>query len=195
VEPGYIRDVRQAGYKDMSVADLTQLASYHVSPELLKGLKAQGYDLQVKDVVQLGSYGVSGDYMADLKKAGLEKLPVKDIVQLRSYGVPAQYIADTRSLGYKFSIDEIVRLHYVRRQRIGTAPPARLRQKGPDGGRDIEAADAIAQKQRLHHSATKPQPKPLTAETAGAQKIRQEKQKQGLDFRTKIVASREDSDG
>lgn len=111
VEPGYIREIRQAGYKDLSVADLTQLSSYHVSPELLKGLKAQGYDLPIKDVVQLGSYGVSGEYMESLKSAGLEKLPVKDIVQLKSYGVPARYIADTRSMGYKFSIGEIVRLH------------------------------------------------------------------------------------
>src|SRR5258708_6386093 len=40
------------------------------------------------------------------------------------------------------------------------------------------------QKQNLKHSATQPQPKPLTAETAGGRRDTQENRRQELDFRT-----------
>lgn len=134
----YIREVHQAGYRDLSVQDFVDMRIHGVSTEFIRDLKAAGYNITARQLIELRIHGVSSDYLRELKNYGLHpdasglvqmrihgvspeylkglqdggygNLSVDQIVQLRIHGVSMDFVKDAKTLGYRFTASELVEL-------------------------------------------------------------------------------------
>jgi hypothetical protein len=134
----YVREARQAGYRDFTADDYAQLRIHGVNTDFLRELKAAGYDLHSGDITQLRIHGVDSEYirkvksyglkplasdltqmrihgvtpeyLKGLKDAGYENLQAEEVDQLRIHGVDTDFVQQTRSLGYDFTPEELAQL-------------------------------------------------------------------------------------
>jgi hypothetical protein len=134
----YVREARQAGYRDFTADDYAQLRIHGVDTDFLRELKAAGYDLRTGDITQLrihgvdseyirkvASYGlkpaasdltqmrihgVTPEYLKGLKDAGYENLQAEEVDQLRIHGVGTDFVQQARGLGYDFTPEELAQL-------------------------------------------------------------------------------------
>jgi hypothetical protein len=170
VDPDYIRDVQETGYRRLSAQDYVDMKIHGVAPVFLRDLKGAGYDLSSKqvtelrihgidsdylrelrdyglrpeasDLVQLKIHGVTPEYLKGLKDAGYESLRAEQITKLRIHGVGTDFIEEARALQYDFSPDELTNL------RIHGVDGRYLRRLRDSGMRNLKA-DQI-QKLKMH---------------------------------------------
>jgi hypothetical protein len=166
----YMRDMQQAGYRNLTAQNYIDLRIHGVSPEFVRDLKAAGYDISAQQVIELRIHGVSSEYLRDLKDYGLRphaselvelrihgvspeylkglkdagygNLGAKNITDLRIHGVSTEFIRDAKDLGYSFTAQELVGL------RIHGVDGAYLRRLRDSGLKNLNA-DQI-QQLRIH---------------------------------------------
>jgi len=134
----YLREARQAGYRDFTADDYVQLRIHGVGTDFLRELKAAGYDLrtgeitqlrihgvdseyirrvasyglkpQASDLTQMHIHGVTPEYLKGLKDAGYDNLQAEEVDQLRIHGVETDFVQKARRLGYNFTPQELAQL-------------------------------------------------------------------------------------
>lgn len=109
VDSNYIREARDAGYKDFTAKDYTEMRIHGVSTAFLKDLKKSGYNLRASEIAELRIHGVNSEFIAELKNAGYD-LPARQIAELRIHGVSPQYMRDLKMYGLKPSASDLTQL-------------------------------------------------------------------------------------
>jgi hypothetical protein len=109
VDSNYIRETREAGYKDFIAKDYTEMRIHGVSTAFLKDLKKSGYNLNAHEIAELRIHGVSSEFIAELKNAGYD-LPARQIAELRIHGVSPDYIRSLKTYGLKPSASDLTQL-------------------------------------------------------------------------------------
>ncbi|QOY88623.1 hypothetical protein [Paludibaculum fermentans] len=114
VSGDYIREAREAGYRDFSARDYTQLRIHGVNTDFLRDLQRAGYNLPAGDITELRIHGVSAEFAKDLKSAGYD-LPTRQITELRIHGVSSDYLRDLRTYGLRPEAGDLkeLRIHGV----------------------------------------------------------------------------------
>jgi beta-lactamase regulating signal transducer with metallopeptidase domain len=104
----FIEEMAALGYTNLSV-DLIALRTFGVSAQLVRELKAYGYDkVSVKELTRLAAVGVTGQFIKDLKAAGIEQVPIESLARLAMHGVSPSLIKELADLGYKnLSADQL----------------------------------------------------------------------------------------
>ncbi|PYT27354.1 MAG: hypothetical protein DMG57_18625 [Acidobacteria bacterium] len=105
----YIREARQAGYKDLTAQDYVEMRIHGVETDFLRDLKSFGYNLQARDIVELRIHGVSSEFVGGLKQAGYD-LSAKQITELRIHGVDSEYLRELKSYGLQPGATDLVQL-------------------------------------------------------------------------------------
>ncbi|WP_321471000.1 hypothetical protein [uncultured Paludibaculum sp.] len=114
VNTDYLRQLREAGY-NLSAPDITELRIHGVPAEFVKELKGAGYDISSRQIAELRIHGISSDYLRDLKAFGLHPDP-SDLKELRIQGVSPDYLKGLKDCGYgSLPVREIteLRIHGV----------------------------------------------------------------------------------
>lgn len=102
VSAGFVRQLAEVGYRDLPADDLVRFRIHGVSPELVRSLAALGLkNLKGDDVVRLQVHGVTPESIRKLGDAGYRNLEVDDLVRFRIHGVTPEYIAELVRLGYR----------------------------------------------------------------------------------------------
>ena len=84
----YIKDLNDAGYDHLTVAQLVKLDQYDIDPGYIKNLGYSGYNhLTVDQLIQLSTYDVDAGCIKDLKIAGYDHPTVDQLIKLRVRGV------------------------------------------------------------------------------------------------------------
>ncbi|MGC4049278.1 MAG: hypothetical protein QM757_07155 [Paludibaculum sp.] len=114
VSADYIREAREAGYRDFSARDYTQLRIHGVNTDYLRDLQRAGYNLAANDITELRIHGVPAEFAKELKSAGYD-LAARQITELRIHGVSSDYIRDLKTYGLRPEPGDIkeLRIHGV----------------------------------------------------------------------------------
>lgn len=114
VSGDFIREVRDAGYRNFGVQDFKQLRIHGVNAEYLRDLQRAGYNLPANDITELRIHGVPVEFAKELKAAGYD-LPTRDITELRIHGVSSDYVRDLKTYGLRPEARDLkeLRIHGV----------------------------------------------------------------------------------
>ncbi len=105
----YVREVQQAGYRNLSAQDFIDMRIHGVTTAFIGDLKSAGYNLTSAQIIELRIHGVTTDFVRELKNAGYD-LTSSQIVELRIHGVDASYMRDLKAYGLQPSASDMVQL-------------------------------------------------------------------------------------
>ncbi len=92
VDPGYARDMAEAGLRNLDEEDLIKAKTIGLSPNYVRGLVRAGLPPDIDDFVQLKSVGVPVDYVASINRSG-HRGDADKIVQMWAVGVKPEDMA------------------------------------------------------------------------------------------------------
>ena len=80
MNPSYVRELGELGYRGLDMKMLVALRSQGVNPDYVRELKELGYGgLAPGQLIELRAQGVTPSYVRELKEAGFEKLTVEEL--------------------------------------------------------------------------------------------------------------------
>ena len=126
VSTEFIHDLKRAGY-DLKTSRITELKIHGVSSEFIRDLNAYGLKPSASDLVQLKIHGVTPEFLKSLKDAGYENLAVNQVTEMKIHGVSPQFVREAKDLGYEFTQRELIDLKI---QGVDSAYLRRLRESG-----------------------------------------------------------------
>ena len=130
IGPAYIKEMVDAGYRQLTVDQLTQLHSNSVRADYIVGLRSVGYDnISIRDLLSLKTNGITPDvirsyqavkhasfeakkyvalvtngvtpsYLKSLADTGYDYLTANKAIEMRLAGITSDFIAEARSRGY-----------------------------------------------------------------------------------------------
>ena len=115
VSPEYLKGLKDAGYGDLGVNQVTELKNHGVNSDYMRDLNIYGLRPEAKDLVQMKMHGVSPEYLKGLKDAGYGDLAVNQVTELKNHGLDPQFMQAAKDLGYEFTPRELIdlRMHGV----------------------------------------------------------------------------------
>jgi beta-lactamase regulating signal transducer with metallopeptidase domain len=97
----YIRDLRSAGFNDLTADNLIALKIQGVTPEYIRQMKAAGFNGPVGELMAMKVQGVSPDYIRRVRAAGFKDASLGEILAMKVQGVdPAQAAEFRRDFGF-----------------------------------------------------------------------------------------------
>ena len=106
VTPDYVRGLRAQGVQP-DVEKIVAMRIQDVTPEYVRDLRSLGLDLTDDRIIAMKIQGVSGDYVRALQSAGMH--PDSDtLLAMRIQGVTPDYIRGLHDQGFKANEEEIV---------------------------------------------------------------------------------------
>lgn len=109
---GFIADLAEAGYSNLTVDQLIAFKIHGVTPEYIRGLREVGIaNLKPDQLVAFRIHQVDPKQVTEFKAAGITKLAADEIVAAQIHGVTAEYAKQMRGLGFgEIEIDQLVAL-------------------------------------------------------------------------------------
>jgi beta-lactamase regulating signal transducer with metallopeptidase domain len=90
-----------AGYGDLSVDEIIELANSGVRPEFLTAVGQSGWGkLSARQLIELSNHGVSAGYLRGMKEAGLKDLSLQDVMEMSNHGVRPDFFKEVHALGF-----------------------------------------------------------------------------------------------
>ena len=81
IDPDYFRAIHAAGFTDLTLNDLINLARFEIDPSYIRGLQAAGITtMTAHELVVLAQNEVDPDYIRDFRAAGITDLTVNEVV-------------------------------------------------------------------------------------------------------------------
>jgi len=87
VTPEYLKSLKDAGYGDLTSAQITELKIHGMDPKFVLEAKDLGYDFTPRELVDLKTHGVSAEYLRHLRESGMRNLSAQQIAKLKMHGV------------------------------------------------------------------------------------------------------------
>jgi hypothetical protein len=87
VTPEYLKALKDAGYGDLSVGQVTELKNNGMDPKFILEAKDLGYSFTPRELIELRNHGVNGEYLRHLRDAGMRNLTAGQISKLKMHGV------------------------------------------------------------------------------------------------------------
>ena len=94
------KDMESLGYTSFDDSRLLLFVVNDFSPQVIRDLRAMGYEPTQKEVEEIAIFRVTADLMREYAKAGYPNLTLREAVELRIGRVDAEYITAMRNLGY-----------------------------------------------------------------------------------------------
>ena len=83
VNTGYINEMRELGFGDLSLEELIELRTYGVDRDFIEEMREAGLiDLSLEELTHLAMYGVDGDFVRALQGLGYVDLTADMVVDL-----------------------------------------------------------------------------------------------------------------
>ena len=93
-------DMESLGYSGFDDSRLLLFVVNDFSPQVIRDLRAMGYEPTQKEVEEIAIFRVTADLMREYAKAGYPNLTLRQAVQFRIGRVDGEYITAMRALGY-----------------------------------------------------------------------------------------------
>jgi hypothetical protein len=107
----FLAELSAAGYKDLSVDEIVELARHGVSIEYMKQMADVGWpNLTREQYVELARYGVSPEYLRAMKDAGFGNLKLEQVLEAARHGVDAEDIKAAKDYNKNLTLDDIITL-------------------------------------------------------------------------------------
>ena len=101
VRADYIASLKSVGYGGLSQNDLLALKTNGITKDVIKSFQAVNYaDFKATNYIAFKSNGVTPEYLKSMKATGYDQLTPKQIVDMWVAGVTADFIKSARSRGY-----------------------------------------------------------------------------------------------
>ncbi|HEX6716521.1 MAG TPA: M56 family metallopeptidase [Pyrinomonadaceae bacterium] len=101
VRADYIASLKSVGYGGLSQNDLLALKTNGITKDVIKSFQAVNYaDFKATNYIAFRSNGVTPEYLKSMKAIGYDQLTPKQIVDMWVAGVTADFIKSARSRGY-----------------------------------------------------------------------------------------------
>ncbi len=101
VRADYVAGLRSVGYGGLSTPDLLSLKTNGVTPEIIRSFQSTRHaNFQAKKYASMLSNGVTPSYLRSLNDAGYNSLTANELVAMRLAGITAEFIRDARARGY-----------------------------------------------------------------------------------------------
>jgi len=102
VDQEFVNNIKDAGYRDLSVDELIELRIHGATGEYLEKLNDVGYgDIGRRRLVEFLIHGVDPDQISEFQTAGYKHLSPSDIIAFRIHDVTPKYVADCVQAGYE----------------------------------------------------------------------------------------------
>jgi len=103
---------KNAGLKDVTVDDLSQLRDHGVDVKRLEEIAKCCTGLTTEQVIRLQDHGVEPAYLREMKASGNPAIDADQVVTLHDHGIEPAFVKGLSAAGRKsLSIDELIRLH------------------------------------------------------------------------------------
>ena len=124
VTTGYVRELAEAGYRNVALDELTRMRIHRVSGQQIRELRELGFDsLSTEMLVRLRIHQVATEFVRGLAERGYRGLGAEDLVRMRIHRVSLEEIDQLKALGFGgLGPDELVRF------RIHKVTPAFIRE-------------------------------------------------------------------
>ena len=99
VDPGFVKQVREAGLEDLTFDEVIQLGIHGISPDYIKELTESFDDLDFDHLVQLAIHGVDPGFVKEVRGAGFGDLSVEQVVQMAIHGVSVETVKGWKEAG------------------------------------------------------------------------------------------------
>lgn len=110
VNPEYVREMANLGYRDLSAEDLVRFRIHGVTPAYARDLNGYGYHPSAEDIVRFRIHGVTPAYVRELKELGYTP-NAEDLVRMRIHGVTTEFIRSLRDAGYNgVPVDKLIQM-------------------------------------------------------------------------------------
>jgi beta-lactamase regulating signal transducer with metallopeptidase domain len=96
----YIGGLESVGLKNLKIDQIIALKVQGITPEYVRGIRAEGLDPNVNELVGMKVQGVNPEYVRGIRSTGL-KPTVNELIALRVQGVTADYVRGIQSHGWK----------------------------------------------------------------------------------------------
>ncbi|HEX6037031.1 M56 family metallopeptidase [Longimicrobium sp.] len=102
VDDAYVRDLRAAGYDNLSARELVELAATDVTGAYAGEMNAAGWGRLTPDQLQaLGAVGVTTAWLGEMRAAGIRPATADDAAELRALDVTAAYVRELERAGLR----------------------------------------------------------------------------------------------
>ena len=101
VRADYVAGLRSVGYERLSTRDLLSLKTNGITPEVIKSYQAVKHaSFEAKKYVALVTNGVTPSYLKSLADTGYDSLSANKAIEMRLAGITSDFIGEVRSRGY-----------------------------------------------------------------------------------------------
>lgn len=101
VRADYIAGLRSVGYDNISVRDLLSLKTNGITPSVIQSYQAVKHaSFEAKKYVALVTNGVTPSYLKSLADAGYDSLSANKAIEMRLAGITSDFVGEARSRGY-----------------------------------------------------------------------------------------------
>jgi beta-lactamase regulating signal transducer with metallopeptidase domain len=109
---GFIEDMNQAGYHNLTVDQLIALKIQGVTGDYVRGIREEGYQPTVDELLAMRIHGVTPQYIDQFKERGW-KLTIDQLLAFRIHGVDPKQLDGMDAAGYKLNPDQAIamRIH------------------------------------------------------------------------------------
>ena len=87
VSPEYLKGLKDAGYGDLAVNQVTELKNHGLDPKFIQAAKDLGYEFTPRELIDLRMHGVNAEYLRHIRESGMRNLSAQQIAKLKMHGV------------------------------------------------------------------------------------------------------------
>jgi hypothetical protein len=108
VTPGFIRTMRDLGFRNITADELVAARIHDVTPEFVREIRAAGEDPTLEQLQELRIFDVTPKFRAEMERLGY-RLSLEELKSFRIHDVTGRLIEDLRRLGYdRLGADELI---------------------------------------------------------------------------------------
>jgi bla regulator protein BlaR1 len=108
----YLQDMRDLGYKPLSLEKAIRLVDHGVTADFIRDLRKLGYtDLPLDQVIKLVDHGVTSDFIKEIRDAGFPSISLEKAIKLVDHGVDADFILSwKKKTGTLLDLNDYIKL-------------------------------------------------------------------------------------
>jgi beta-lactamase regulating signal transducer with metallopeptidase domain len=127
--PGFIEEMRSAGFDDVDVDTLVSLRALDVTPEFVKSMRDAGLEVNADTAVELKAMNITPEFVFEMSQLGFQ-FDAPDLAAMKAHNLTPAYVKGLRDAGFDPDADQAIAMkvhgiepEYVAKMRaLGFAP-------------------------------------------------------------------------
>jgi hypothetical protein len=87
IGPEYLKGLKDAGYGELTTAQITEVKNQGLDPEFMRDAKDLGYRFSSQELIEMKNQGVNAEYLRHLRDTGMRNLSAQQIAKLKMNSV------------------------------------------------------------------------------------------------------------